>query len=436
MLTESLGQWRIFTQKEFDKTLRNLKPSEFVSMGFWDDGGDNLLIQKEDRINTLEITLGSAIKRLRSHIQKQKFEHGQEGKLSRAHIYRPYRLTLDGELVAAVVLRASEAYNLCEIDVFLTASSHEGSLLDVTRAALLFAFSDAAKNAGSMAIQFSKACAPGGLPPRVRALADQAGVELKFINQGSLSPSEVRELFLRFCGLSEPAQVRVRDFAQKRFFSIERICYLISQGLWPAREAEVVLCCAPFPDLILGGGADANNRHLVAQSIAHARVAVLSGIFDRVLRYVRPLSDAKEFIEQKRYLQLPSHLNPDQLSVTHGPISDNFQLSGWSPHDEQNFLFPKDTILVAFIRPRLREEIRVFLKLDIEQARKAEIKNEKTIILLVYPSDFLQLSKDERIEASQVAKRVGVNIVVCPESVAGLDAEVYRRQRIGRTVRQ
>ncbi len=437
MSTEHLGQWRIFTQREFNKTLRNLKRTEFVSLGLWDEAS-NGLNQKQpvNHIHASEKAFDDAIKRLRSQIQKQNFEHGQEGKISRAHIYRPYRLALDGKLVAIIMFRASEAYNLCEIDVFLTAESRGLSLLEATRAALIFAFSDAAKNAGSMAVQFSKACSPEGVPPHVRILAKQVGVELKHAEQGTLSPSEVRELFLHLCGLSEVAQARVRDFAQRRFFSVERICYLVTQGLWPVCEAEVALLCAPFPDLILGAGADASIRHLAVHSMAHARVAVLSGILDRTLRYVQPLPDENTFIEKKRYFQISSNLDPSQLSITHGPLPDNIQLSGWGSYDEQNLLYPKETTLVAFLRPRPREEIRVFLKHDIEQAKMAKIRNEKTIILLVYSNDFLQLSRDERIEANQVARKLGVNIVVCPESIAGLEAEVYRRQRIGRTVRQ
>lgn len=437
MSTEHSGQWRIFTQRDFNKTLRNLKRSEFVSLGFWSVEGNNLnQEQPVNHIHASQEVFDNAIKRLRSQIQKQNFEHGQEGKLSRAHIYRPYRLVLDGQLVAVIMFRASEAYNLCEIDVFLTTESQGLYWLEATRAALIFAFSDATKNAGSMAVQFTKACAPDGIPPHVLVLAKEVGVQLMQAKQGVLSPNEVRELFLRLSGLSELAQARVRDFAQKRFFSIERICYLVVQGLWPAREAEIVLLSAPFPDLILGVGVDASVRHLAAHAMAHARTAVLSGILDRALRYVQPHSSQKTFIENKRYFQISSDFEPDQLSITHGPLPDNIQLLVWSADNEQPPIFSEDTTLIAFLRPRSREEIRVFLKHDIEQAKLAKIRNAKTLILLVCSNDFLQLSIDERIEAHQMARKVGVNIIVCPETIAALEVEVYRRQRVGRTVRQ
>lgn len=441
---EHLGEWRIFTQSEFNKTLSPLNPVDFKSIGFWpDEESSSNNNQQTDWVYADIKSFKKTLQQLRSHLRDQQFEHGQEGKIARAHLYRPYRLSLEGKLLAIIVLRASEAYNLCEIDIFITTELQGVSFLEVTRAALLFAFSDAAKNAGSMAVQFTKNCASSGVPRPVRLLAKKIGVELAHADQGTLSPQEVREMYLRLCGFSEATQARIRDFANRRFFSIERICYLVTRGLWPVNEASIVLLCAPFPDLILGAGVDVTNRHLSAHSMALASTAVLRGILDRALRYIPPLPNEKKFTEQKRYHLFSSRLDVDQLSVHNGPLPEEIHLSGWAPIGTSTFLFSEGTTLIAFLRSRPKEEIRVFLKHDIEQAKIAGVKskstglrNEKINILLVYASDFLQIPKDDRIEANQFAKQLGVNIIVCPESVADLETEVRRRQRIGRSVRQ
>lgn len=437
MAIESRGQWCLFTRRDFDQTLKDWKPSDSISFGSLDDAGDNIDWRKpEGHIHADERAVAEAIGRLDRHVQSLNFEHGREGKIPRANTYRPYRLTLDGTLAAAIALRASEAFNLCEIDVFLTTEVRGLTPLEPTRAALLFAFSDAAKNAGSMAVQFTDACAPKGVPTHVRALAGRVGVNLQHADRGTLSPVEVRELFLRICGLSKQAQERVLDFAQRHFFSIERICYLVAQGLWPAYEADSVLLTSPFPDLVLGAGVNASSRHLAAQAMAYARVAILSGLVDRALRYVQPVSNEDKLIERSRYLLIGRRLDPDRLTVTHGPLLERISLLRWMPLGDAPLLLPTEANVVAFLRPRPREEIRVFLPHDLEQAGAATMEGDNSIVLLVYTDDYRQLTDEERVKANRTAKQCGVTIVACPESVAGLEAEAWRRLRVGRTVRQ
>jgi len=437
MMIESPAQWRLFSPRDFDQTLSRWQLSRGVSLGLWDlDDTQPAGHPPQNHIHERAIdTLRQTLTRLQAHVRALTFEHGTEQKVPRAHVYRPYRLTLDGTLVAAIVLRASEAFNLCEVDVFLTTELSGLERLDVTRAALLFAFSDAAQHAGSMAVQFTQACSPSGVPPHVRELAGRAGVTLKHADAGTLDPDEVRELYLRWTGLSEAAQASVRLLAQRGFFSIERICYLIALDLWPVSEVDMVLQCSPYPDLILGGGLDLADRHLSAHALAHARAAVMSGYLGRALRYLQPALASRDFVERRHYRAVDRRLIADQLSVIHGPFSEAVELAGWSPLDDDVLPIARGGAVASFLRPRPLEEIRVFLRQDIQSIQATRTIDSSLAALLVYPGDYRRLSSEERREADQFARQYGVWLAVCPETVAGLNAEVLRRQRLGRAIR-
>jgi len=442
MEIETRGKWRLFTKRDFQQTLRNWEPSDSEHFFLWNNIDDypNGIAQK-DYIHAEKEAYKDIIRSFSYHTNKLEFEHGPDrrghgGKLPRANKYRPYCLTLDGKLVAAIVFRASEAFNLCEIDAFLTTEVRGIETLEATRAALLFAFSDAAKNGGSMAVQFTKFCASKGFPPHVRELAERSGVHLEYTNQGAISPNEVRELFLRLCGLSEPAQERIRELAKRGFFSIERVCYLITKGLWPIHEVEIVLRSTPFPDLLLGSSIDPSSRHLYSQAMALGRTAVLGGILKRALQYIKPETKQEKYVEQEPYLKIVCSFNPIQLSVTHKAFPKDINLQNWMTIDDFPFHIAAGTTVVAFLRPREREEIRVFLKHDLQQASAAAKRNQNVQAVLVYPDDYMHLSEDERVEANRVAKQLQLTILACPEANAGLEAEVWRRLRVGRTVRQ
>ena len=182
------GQWRLLTQRDFETTLGRLTTSE--SKGTFHDSSKEL---RQTSATSLPFS-NETLRQLRRHIQSIKYEHGQEGKIPRANTYRPYRLSIEGQLAAIVVLRASEAFNLCEVDTFITVEIGGLAPLETTRAALLFAFTEAAKNSASLTVQFTKTCAPHGLSDDIRRLAEAEGLPIIEADQGTLTPNHVRTL--------------------------------------------------------------------------------------------------------------------------------------------------------------------------------------------------------------------------------------------------
>ena len=433
----TIGEWRLFTQREFHQAIAGLSPGNKVTLGAGAHG-EAESGHSEGHIHASEEELAQAVKSLEKHVGAIGFEHGCEGKIPRANTWRPYRLTCQDAVAAIVVLRASEAFNVCEIDVFLTAELPGLPSLEATRAALLLAFSDAAKNGGSMAIQFSQSVFPDGVPRHVVMLASRYGVTLHNAERGTLSPMEVRNLFLKICGLTKDARKRVVDGMKRGFFSAERVCQLVSRGFWTALEANCVLLSSPYPELVFGTCAVASSRHLSAHGLIHTSAALLTGLFDRALCYRPPTSpDDKHLTERSEYLRIPSRLDGSNVAVTHGPMPQNARLPGWSIDDDRPVAFRKGTSATALIRPRQCEEIRTFLIQDLEQlCELARRMSDQSSSVLVYPSDFRQLSAEERREADQAARKRKITILSSPVSAADLDADAWRRIQTGRTVRQ
>ncbi|MCB9492263.1 MAG: hypothetical protein H6674_09400, partial [Dehalococcoidia bacterium] len=296
MLSTSSAEWRLFTRQDFRdsglleryRTLKNQRAP----------GRD----QRSRPVESLESTrtevlatgpapddLDRQVSSLGYHIIENpstRYEHGTDEKVPRHMVWRPYRLDHRGRLLAATVFRCSEAFNLCEVDAFLTDDPPDIALGAAVRATVLLLLADATKNGATLAIQFRRHCHRGRVPDALIEEARRAGVELSSVDRGMISPEESRALFLAFTDISEAARDVCRDLARRGFASIERICYLVHHGVWSARAAESVLLNAPYPELALGLGPEPEQGHLYTVALDHARNAILGEALQRTLNHV------------------------------------------------------------------------------------------------------------------------------------------------------
>jgi len=432
------AHWRLFTRGDFEHSLATWQPQQAHSYfpGFSPPDGEQLSTQAH--IHARQDAIRKAIGRVEEHVRQLRFEHGKEEATPRAKDWRTYRLNIGETLLAVVALKASEAYNLCEVDVFLTAEVAGVKALEATRAALLLLFSDAVKSGGSMAVQFTRDCAPTGLPEHVQYVARRAGVPLAqaHIKKGVLSPEEVRALYLQLSGLPGETQLRVRAMADQGQCSIERVCYLVAHGIWPAHGVMMLLSNSRHADLLLGKPPSVLNRHLYSVAMALGRAVVLSELLDQRLRYIAPerVDELTVFTRELRW-NAPVIADMQYLAAVYGSLPATARFRGWSFASNAPVELTKQQKLVALLRPRPREEQRVFLRQDIEAAAKALHHHHGDSCLLVLASDSLQLPQAERADAQEYASRHGVRILACPVSTGALEAELHQRFRVGRTVR-
>jgi len=381
-----------------------------------------------------------SIKRVKAHITSGlEFEHGTDRKTPRGNVYRPYRLTIDEVIGGVIVLRASEAFRVCEIDVFLTAELPGLERGATTRAALLFVLSDAVRNGGSMALQFTASCCGGAVPAPIMDVAQAVGVPLGSAARGAISPEEARQLYLRLTVPGANARKRALEWSGRGFFSPERIAFVVATGIWSATEAEMLLLACPYPDLLFGAGVQPESRHLHALALTHGRSAVLSGIVERAFRYQDRSSDEQRtdgitVDPRPVFLNIPLEPIPSVMGYLHGPLPQDRTWEGWSANPPVVIRHRTGQRVLVIPRPRSREETRLFLTQDLDAARDAGTA-ARARAALIYPAEFLELSKSERIEATRNAATRGVDILVCPENLTALEAETERRLREGRKLR-
>jgi hypothetical protein len=440
---ECQARWRLLTRRDFGKAFTSWSER---NVRFGGDGEQSAA----GSVNATSTQTTASVRRISEHISRGiEFEHGTERKTPRGNVYRPYRLTIDETIASVIVLRASEAFRVCEIDVFLTTELPGFAHGETTRAALLFALSDAVRNGGSMALQFTPACAGGAVPPSVTALARTLGIPLGAASHGTIAPEEARPMYLRLTGLGTKARERAQDLSRRGFFSPERIAFLVATGVWPSAEAEMLLLACPYPELLLGTGIRAESRHLHALALAHGRSAVLGGIVARALRYqgshsndgvkidtANNATNGKTFAIDARpvFFEIPNEPAPDVMGYLHGPLSQDRKWEWWSSHPSTITMHRAGQRILVLPRPRGAEETRLFLAQDVAAAERAgSAANARAV--LVYPSEFLELGEIERGEAVRAAAARSVDILACPESLAALDVETERRLREGRKLR-
>jgi len=435
--TTTMGQWRLFTKREFESAFMNWKPSDSTIIS-----NETLIRDIADKSNISALVYASpdslpdAIQLLQYQTKALEFEHGKEGKIPRANNARPYRLTVHGHIVAVVVLSASEAYDLCEIKLFLTAECRGMKAFESTRAALVFAISDAVTSGGSMAVQFAPDIHGHGVPFNVRQLAERLGIHLTMADNGTITPKESRALYLRCVGLPKNAQERIETGSDAGHFSTERVCYLIASGLWSAREVAFLLRNAPYPEALLGQPVQAHDRLLRATASSFGRAAVLLGRFEQAVQY-RPATrlDSEAISETGDLRAIPCTFKTAEMTAAFGPFPEEAALIDWNLAGTEPLIIPAGTSLLVAARPRQREELRTFLRQDIEAMQYATIQTPGAKAVLVYPADIKQLPQHERREIDWYAKRNGLAIAACPMPVPALEAELTRRLRVGRRIR-
>jgi len=421
---ESQAKWRLLTRRDFANAFTSWSAGEASAAGF---------------VNASASVTNDSINRVKAHITSGlEFEHGTDRKTPRGNVYRPYRLTIAEAICGVIVLRASEAFRVCEIDVFLTAELPGLERGATTRAALLFALSDAVRNGGSMALQFTPSCCGGAVPAPVTDLAQAVDVPLGSTYRGAIAPEEARQLYLRLTGLSDKARERALELSRRGFFSPERIAFFVATGIWSAAEAEMLLLACPYPDLLFGAGIQPESRHLYAIALTHGRSAVLSGIVERAFRYQDGSSDERAdgvaVNPRPVFLNIPVDPIPSVMGYLHGPLPQDRTWEGWSPNPPEVIRHRTGQRILVIPRPRGREETRLFLTQDLDAARDAGAA-ARAKAALVYSAEFLELNKSERIEVTRYAGTRSVDILVCPENLTALEAETERRLREGRKLR-
>jgi len=390
-------------------------------------------------IDWREVAFRQLEQRVTDFHKRYEYDHAKGGKLPRNYDWRPYRFCVQDVMLGATVVKHARDDNCLIVDVFLTADIPEYEMGSGTRALTVFLLSEAFKCGGTMEIRFTRKVEGGRVPAALQQVALEAGMQLAHENK--IMPAESRQLYLALTGFSPTLRQQIEVLDHVGMLSVERACYAVHHGVWTRPEVESIILGSRYPDSILGGKAQPEQRHLFLQDLLYARAAVLGSFLDRKLakrdappevNRVVELEDTERSIEitfepkvyAKRY-----RCDQDPLPLP-WLADDGPQLAPINPGDW----------LIALIRSRDVADLRRRFDRDLTMAQRVAATRSPdgaphTVVVLV-PHDFDELPFQKRQGWLSAAREAGIGILVCPETVASLDVDVAKRLARSRILRE
>ena len=379
------------------------------------------------------------LKNMESHVRQFEEKYLKVGKLPRNHVWRPYRFCVQDVAIGLVVVCHSLENNCLEVDVCLTSDVPEYEPDSGARMTSAFLLSEAYKCGGTMEIRFSEYVEGGRVPAALCRLARGLGVDLNHVADGRITPSEARQFYMALTGFSPGLRDQIVALSRQGRLSQERACYVVHHGVWTHPEVESIVFGSQRPDSIFSGDTLPEQRHLYVQDILHARAAILGGFLDRKLA-------RRERVEGDVAIDLEDDTRRLDITFDPGFYAKIYQcdedlpvpwLKGQSQGQE---IVPAGHRLVALVRAREVSDSNLRFQRDLKVASElVESFRQQSLpahIFILTPRDFEELPPDVRNPLLAAAILEGVGVMVCPETVASLDADASRRLTSSRILRQ
>lgn len=371
--------------------------------------------------------------------QRLGYNHATGGKLPRNHVSRPYRFCVQDVLFGATVVSHAREHNCLEVDVFLTVEVPQYEPDSGVRWLALFLLSEAYKCGGSMEIRFTEYVEGKRIPMALCQLAESidAPFQTKSIEQGRITPQEARDLFANLTGFTFELRERIDELDAQRRLSVERVCYSIHHGVWTLNEIESIVLSSPYPDIVLSGEIQPEQRHLYSHVLFQARSGLLGGFLDRkmALREHTDESGAAfdlEDDERNIIVEFEAAIYAKWYSCPDEPM-----LVPWLLGEQKYIVNPSDNIVVS-VRARDAIGIKQHLAKDIDLVGERAMQSIGEQYFVLVPFDFNDpyISDNERQTFINWAQSKQVGIIVCPESTSTLDADVRKRFMSSRIMRE
>lgn len=367
------------------------------------------------------------------------YDHSTGGKLPRNHIWRPYRFCVQDVLFGTTVVRHAREFNCLEVDVFLTVEIPQYEPDSGAHWLAVFLLSEAYKCGGSMEIRFTDQVEGKRIPEALCWLAEKydAPFHLESIEQGRISPQEARNLYANLTEFSFELRERIDELNLQGRLSIERVCYSVHHGVWTSSEIESIILSSPYPDIILSGEIQPEQRHLYTHILFEARSALLGGFLDKKIILREHVTEARgSFNLEDDERNVIIEFEPHSYAKWYSCPDESVPIP-WLLREKQNFALPNDNI-VAFVRARDAVGIQQHLINDIDLAgeRMKHSIGERYFILL--PFDFYDpaISETDRLRLTEHAQANQVGLLICPETTFTLDGEVRKRLMSSRIMRE
>ncbi len=316
----------------------------------------------------------------------------------------------------------------------------------------------------------------GRVPALIMQLAALHGIGGIDADSGEVRPAQARQLYVALAGFPDNLRSGILQLAQQGLLTLERACYLVQHGVWTVPELEGLIRGCPYPDLILNGEVQPEHRHLYHHAQFHARTALLGGVLDRALlardatitlaqaaNEPKPVKGRAEGASCEPDTVAGQPIKPGKdvedddrdviISFDADLIARKYKVADtepeplcippWRPmalHDGEPAWVngvPRESTLVALLRPRDEAGLAQYLNSDLERAAACS-QSEQCPVAVVVPQDFNDLQVEDQRQFSNKATQLsnqpgnhGVWLLICPESVRTLDD--YAREKLSRS---
>lgn len=359
-----------------------------------------------------------------------------KSKLPRNDELRPLRFCVRDILLGFVAFHHSVDFNCLLVDTCLVSDPPQFDPNSGARMMVISLLSEAFKFGGSLEVRFSNNVEGGRVPRAIVEFAAKLGIRLSSVAKGLLLPHESREFYLAASDFSEPLIKGIRNLSSRGLLSPERACYTVHHGVWTRSELESIVLGAPEPDALLAGGSAYRARHIDLAVLSFARMAVLGGWLDRkLLRRERTTQSGTALDLEDDVLPISIAFDPSLLFKRYVCLSDTVEI----PWDSTgvNRQLPAGDELCVLIRARDLAGLDRHISDDIKAASEMLGSGaHHTQAGLLVPRDFDFLADARKSELNTEAKRLGVSILVCPETAFALDVDARRRMDASRILRQ
>jgi hypothetical protein len=227
--------------------------------------------------------------------------------------------------------------------------------------------------------------------------------------------------------------------AEEGLLSPERACYAVHCGLWTQPELTQIVLSSPNAERILSGDIPPEHRLLFSDALDHARAAIMGNFFDRkLLKRVR--NEKMEVVEREDDV-LPLQIDFDpNFSAKVYSCPEAFPLPWLANGHSVIPPVAKSCPLLVLIRVRDRDDLELNIETDLKLAANiySRIMKENSggRVAILIPRDFEDLPPKQQSKFLEKAEKQTTPILVCPETVTTLDAEVARRFTSSRIIRE
>lgn len=378
-----------------------------------------------------------ALDRFEEHVERYDRRYRSKNRLPKNHVWRPYRFCVRDVVLGLTVVRHHRKDNLLEADLFLTTDLPQFEPHVGAKITTLFLLSEAFKCGGTMEIRFTETVWHGRVPEQLYDLAFDKGVDLNHVFEGHITPSESRNLYLALTDFSKEAEAKVRWLAKEDRISSERVCFMVHNGVWSLEEIESIILGSDRPERILLGKSVPEHRRLYLNDLIHARVALLGSFLDRKLAFRERGNEEKAFDLEADERRFNTSFDPQFFAKVCQP-EEPIPIPWTNGSGDENWVFEGEQ-LVVMVRPRTSAELLLHFQEDLERAgemRETYGIEESNHFFILTPRDFMDLPEERRKDFLEEARKKKVEVMVCPETVDGLDADAMDRLNRSRVIRQ